>query len=211
MNLGKKIINLRKKEKMTQESLAEIIGVTRQTISNWELNVTKPDIIQIKELSKTFHLSIDELLDNDIKNLFIEKVNNTENVVNKNTKNIKILVITVYFIILLSLIFITIYFLTKKDFTTDYQAEFICESSEEGKFRIEAESENYYDNISTDEEFIENMIKEEWFIVISKYNEDGNSYREYERYYAGKSVSDIFGGLEIIKRVMIKEHNAICR
>ena len=37
MNLGKKIINLRKQEKITQEKLAEIIGVTRQTISNWEI------------------------------------------------------------------------------------------------------------------------------------------------------------------------------
>lgn len=34
MNLGKKLINLRKQEKMTQEKFAELIGVTRQTISN---------------------------------------------------------------------------------------------------------------------------------------------------------------------------------
>ena len=52
MNLGKKITNLRKKEKITQEKFAELIGVTRQTISNWESNVTKPDINQIKEISK---------------------------------------------------------------------------------------------------------------------------------------------------------------
>ena len=184
MNLGKKIINLRKKEKMTQENLAEVLGVTRQTISNWELNSTKPDIIQLKELSKIFHISIDELLDNDIKNLFIDKVNKTEKIVNKNTKNIKILVTTVYFIILLSLLFITIYFLTKKDFPTEYQAEFICETKDQGKFKIEVDSESYYDNINTDKEYIENMIKTEWFIVILKYEEDGKSYHEYERYYA---------------------------
>jgi len=69
MDLGKKIINLRKKEKITQEKLADIIGVTRQTISNWELNVTKPDLKQIKELSKVFHISIDELIsDTDVEN-----------------------------------------------------------------------------------------------------------------------------------------------
>jgi DNA-binding XRE family transcriptional regulator len=48
MNLGKKIIELRKKENMSQEELAEKIDVTRQTISKWELEETSPDIKQAK-------------------------------------------------------------------------------------------------------------------------------------------------------------------
>ena len=36
MDLGKKVASLRKKNNLTQESLAEKIGVTRQTISKWE-------------------------------------------------------------------------------------------------------------------------------------------------------------------------------
>jgi len=44
MNLGKKLINLRKQEKMIQEKFAEIIWVSRQTISNWELNVARLDL-----------------------------------------------------------------------------------------------------------------------------------------------------------------------
>ena len=37
MNLGNKIVNLRKKNNLSQEELAEKVGVTRQTISKWEL------------------------------------------------------------------------------------------------------------------------------------------------------------------------------
>lgn len=40
MDLGKKVASLRKKNNLTQESLAEKIGVTRQTISKWELGVS---------------------------------------------------------------------------------------------------------------------------------------------------------------------------
>ena len=46
MNLGQKIASLRKKNNLSQEELAERIGVTRQTISKWELEETTPDINQ---------------------------------------------------------------------------------------------------------------------------------------------------------------------
>ena len=104
MNLGKKITNLRKKEKITQEKFAELIGVTRQTISNWESNITKPDINQIKEISKIFNISIDELVDNNIRDIIEKKISKTEELTNKSTKNIKIIIITMYFIILIGVV-----------------------------------------------------------------------------------------------------------
>ena len=78
MNLGNKILKLRKRENLSQEHLAEKMNVTRQTISKWELNETTPDIKQAKELSKIFKISLDELTDNDINNLVMQKVSNTE-------------------------------------------------------------------------------------------------------------------------------------
>ncbi len=39
MELGKKIQQYRKKNKLSQEQLGEIVGVTRQTISNWEIGL----------------------------------------------------------------------------------------------------------------------------------------------------------------------------
>jgi len=78
MEIGSKILELRKKANLSQEQLAEKMNVTRQTISKWELSETTPDIKQAKELSRIFKISLDELTDNDISNLVIEKVSNTE-------------------------------------------------------------------------------------------------------------------------------------
>lgn len=76
--LGDKILKLRKKHDFSQEQLGEQINVTRQTISNWELNETTPNPEQLKLLSKSLNISIDELLDNEIKNILEEKVSNRE-------------------------------------------------------------------------------------------------------------------------------------
>ena len=61
MNIGQNILNLRKGANLSQEQLAEIIGVTRQTISNWELEESSPDLKQAKELSRFFNISLDDL------------------------------------------------------------------------------------------------------------------------------------------------------
>ena len=50
MEIGKKIMELRKKNGFSQEELAEKVGVARQTISKWELSETSPDLKQAKEL-----------------------------------------------------------------------------------------------------------------------------------------------------------------
>ena len=60
MKLGNKILELRKEKRLSQEQLAEKINVTRQTISNWELGETSPDLNQAKELAKVLNISLDE-------------------------------------------------------------------------------------------------------------------------------------------------------
>ena len=66
MSLGKNILTLRKKSGLSQEQLGEKVNVTRQTISNWELDETAPNPEQLKLLSKALQVSIDILVDNDI-------------------------------------------------------------------------------------------------------------------------------------------------
>ena len=73
MEIGNKILELRKKKGLSQEELAEKIGVARQTISKWELGETSPDLKQSKELSKILHVSLDELADNDMKDVIVER------------------------------------------------------------------------------------------------------------------------------------------
>ena len=104
MELGNKILELRIKHNITQEELAEKIGVTRQTISKWELGETHPDINQAKKLSMIFNISLDELV-NDLK-----KENNNENVNNTNTQKLAGVVLKILKVIgILFLVFIIVY------------------------------------------------------------------------------------------------------
>ena len=66
MNLGDKILQLRKKNGLSQEQLGEKVDVTRQTISNWENDKSYPDIHSLLLLSSTFHISLDQLIKGDI-------------------------------------------------------------------------------------------------------------------------------------------------
>ena len=60
MALGQNILNLRKKNGLSQEQLGEKVNVTRQTISNWELEETAPNPEQLKLLSKAINVSVDD-------------------------------------------------------------------------------------------------------------------------------------------------------
>ena len=102
MDLGKKVASLRKKNNLTQESLAEKIGVTRQTISKWELGETSPDIKQAKLLAAEFNISLDELVNNNTNNVLMKKVSNTEHLATITIKMLKVIGI------ILSVLFITI-------------------------------------------------------------------------------------------------------
>lgn len=60
MELGKKNQKYRHHNQLSQEQLGELVGVTRQTISNWELNESSPDVSQAKKLAQIFKVSLDE-------------------------------------------------------------------------------------------------------------------------------------------------------
>ena len=61
MTIGKNIADLRKSAGMTQEQLAETLGVSPQTISKWENEVTMPDIMLLPVIAGCFDITIDEL------------------------------------------------------------------------------------------------------------------------------------------------------
>ena len=102
--LGENILRLRKEANLSQEALGDIIGVTRQTISNWELEETAPNPEQLKLLSKAFNVSADYLLNNDIQNIIVKKVSDTEIVVNAIMKVLKVIGIAfVAFVIIIAI------------------------------------------------------------------------------------------------------------
>lgn len=61
MTIGKNIAQLRKNADMTQEQLAEILGVSAQSVSKWENETTMPDIMLLPVIAGCFGVTVDEL------------------------------------------------------------------------------------------------------------------------------------------------------
>ncbi len=66
MTFGEKLKSIRKQAGMSQEKLAEKLGVSRQAVTKWETDAGIPDIENIMAISALFHISIDELLSNRV-------------------------------------------------------------------------------------------------------------------------------------------------
>lgn len=62
MSLGEKLLDLRKKAGLSQEDVAEKLGVSRQTVSKWETDQTVPELIKAKLLSQLYSVSYDYLI-----------------------------------------------------------------------------------------------------------------------------------------------------
>lgn len=69
MTLGKRIANLRTEKKLTQEELAKIIGISRGSLSMYEIDKREPDMATLKKIADFFDISVDYLLGlTDIRN-----------------------------------------------------------------------------------------------------------------------------------------------
>lgn len=99
MEIGKKLKDARMRSGFTQESVAEKINVSRQTISNWENEKSYPDIISVIELSNLYSISLDELLKGDEK--MMEHLEESTNVVKSTRKLIGAILLNLITVILL--------------------------------------------------------------------------------------------------------------
>ena len=62
MSFGENLQLIRKKNQLSQESLAEMLGVSRQAVSKWELGEGYPEVDKLLLLSKKLNVSLDSLL-----------------------------------------------------------------------------------------------------------------------------------------------------
>ena len=99
MEIGKKMKDARMRSGFTQESVAEKVNVSRQTISNWENEKSYPDIISVIELSNLYSISLDELLKGDEK--MMEHLEESTNVVKSTRKLIGAILLNIITVILL--------------------------------------------------------------------------------------------------------------
>lgn len=67
MEISKCIKEVRQKNSISQECLAEQLGVSRQTISSWETGKSYPDIVSVIKMSDIFNISLDKMLKEDKK------------------------------------------------------------------------------------------------------------------------------------------------
>ena len=74
MNIGTKIIEIRKQKNMTQEDFAKIFHVTRQTVSNWENEKSYPDLQTLVQISNEFNVSLDTMLKENMN--MVKKIDN---------------------------------------------------------------------------------------------------------------------------------------
>lgn len=94
MEIGNKLKTARNEANFTQEEIAEKLGVSRQTISNWENSKSYPDIISVIKLSDIYSITLDALLKED-KNM-IKHLDETTNIVKSKNRLRKILPILIY-------------------------------------------------------------------------------------------------------------------
>ena len=66
MNFAEKMIELRKQQNLSQQDLADRLGVSRQAISRWETGAVQPLADSVKSLAQVFQVSTDYLLNDDL-------------------------------------------------------------------------------------------------------------------------------------------------
>jgi len=101
MKLYEKIIKLRKEKGLSQEEFGNAINVSRQAISKWESEHTKPDIDKLKEIAKFFDVSYEYLLNDEIDN--VEDIKKEDKKVNIKKIIIRIVIIFIAIYLLFSI------------------------------------------------------------------------------------------------------------
>ena len=185
MNFGDNLLKLRKSKNISQEQLAQKIGITRQTVSNWELNITTPNIEDLKKIAKALDVSYDKLL----------RVKPKQE---KNTTLItilKVLGILALINILILLIIFIIWKINYEKITPASSYSLTCNYNEN----------SYTYNVEYNKK--DKIVK----VTIEGYveNKEDNWIKELDKYIYSKEITDEFDLKEYIIN-KYEEHNGKC-
>lgn len=97
MEIGQKLRQARLDCRLTQEAVAERVGVTRQTVSNWENNRSYPDIASLLALGDLYSLTLDELLKGDV--AMIRHLEESTDLVRSRERLSRLLVVLTYLVL----------------------------------------------------------------------------------------------------------------
>lgn len=100
MDIGGKIKKSRTDAKITQEQAAQALGISRQTISNWENERSYPDIVSVLKMSDLYSVSLDYLLKGEgpMKD-YLDYIEESTNTAKSKTRLSKLLVVLSYLVI----------------------------------------------------------------------------------------------------------------
>lgn len=100
MDIGGKIKKSRTDAKITQEQAAQALGISRQTISNWENERSYPDIVSVLKMSDLYSVSLDYLLKGEgPMNDYLDYIEESTNTVKSKTRLSKLLLVLSYLVI----------------------------------------------------------------------------------------------------------------
>jgi transcriptional regulator with XRE-family HTH domain len=88
MNLSTNIKQLRRKADLTQEQLAEVLGISFQSVSKWERNEGMPDITLLPSMARFFNTTVDDLLNMDEDRQLLESKELDETLAETDTSDI---------------------------------------------------------------------------------------------------------------------------
>lgn len=209
MKFNEELIRLRKEKGLSQEQLGYELGVTRQTISKWELGVSTPEMDKLIEISKLFNISLDDLVKNELnlKNKE-EDVNMKGEFVERENKPmsglVKVLIIVVIIGIIIGIIAGVVFGIQKynddkkereyKEKAME-QVEDVMEKVEDSKKQVEetknrlknnSEDEDNEEQKKTNEEVTENTEKN----VENITNEDASEIVENYKDKVNETIED---------------------
>ena len=178
MELGKQVYELRKKANLSQEQLAEKVGVSRQTISKWELGETAPDIKQAQILSQIFNVSLDELTGNDTKEVIYEKVSNTEKLAGLIIKVIKIWGIIILACVVIAVVCSILFGNVREEGFAENNVEKVTFTEVVGEetYTITIGSDGYFEGIGMSDEIKEDLME---LIVVGDLSTSEDNITDY--------------------------------
>ncbi len=127
MDIGNKLQRARTKANFTQEQVAEALGVSRQTISNWENEKTYPDIRSVVTLSDLYNVSLDDLLKNKEESSMTDYVNYLEESTNtvKGKNRLSEIILAVAYLVIWAFALISFWFFTDEADALGYSLVFL--------------------------------------------------------------------------------------